>query len=477
MIPDLREELASAKLGDTRRTARLISIVGALQEEPGRAFPKAMRDEAALEAFYRFTNSDAFDAHDILAPHAGQTWKRCLASETATLVLHDTSFCSFPGEVTRRGLPRDGKKQGFFLHAALAVAEGNAPRIHGLVGMDVYTCWKDGWLRETGEQREVLLCGSERWSDLVRDVRNAAPAGHSLIHVMDREADDYALWSAIAKTGDHFVIRAQHDRKVTGEAGRLSEAVQLADEKGERNVPLRARTAGARPPKSRRTHPERNTRIARLRMQATCLEFVRPRKVAPLGTPTMKLWVVEVTEIDPPEGEPPVHWRLVTSLPADTPEAAWRVVDIYRKRWLVEEYFKALKTGCALEKRQAESLDSLLLVLALLLPVAWRLLILRTIERDTPDAPAEAVLPELELTVLRQHAPKRLLPREATARDVMLAIAALGGHQRSNGAPGWLILGRGLEHLLRLTEGWRAALAWASQDTPLMTAASGETKL
>jgi hypothetical protein len=40
----------------------------------------------------------------------------------------------------------------------------------------------------------------------------------------------------------------------------------------------------------------------------------------------------------------------------------------------------------------------------------------------------------------------------------MLAIARLGGHIRNNGAPGWLVLGRGYYQLLTLEIGYRLAL-------------------
>jgi len=97
-------------------------------------------------------------------------------------------------------------------------------------------------------------------------------------------------------------------------------------------------------------------------------------------------------------------------------------------------------------------------VLAIFLPMAWQLLVLRATERYNPKAPAESVLPELELTVLRRHVSKKLMPPKATARHVIRAIAKLGGHLSGNGAPGWLVIGRGLEHLLTLSDGWRAAI-------------------
>jgi hypothetical protein len=178
----------------------------------------------------------------------------------------------------------------------------------------------------------------------------------------------------------------------------------------------------------------------------------------------MELSVVEVVEIDPPADATPIHWLLLSTLPVTTAEEICRIVDIYRKRWLIEEFFKALKTGCGAEKRQARSLSSLLSVVALLVPIAWRLLAVRALSRHAPTTPAVGLLDPMELQALRQLARGYKLPPQPTCRDVLLAIARVGGHLKSNGEPGWLVLGRGMEQLLDFAAGWRAAMAFAAGD-------------
>jgi len=166
--------------------------------------------------------------------------------------------------------------------------------------------------------------------------------------------------------------------------------------------------------------------------------------------------IVRVWEMDPPQGEAPVEWVLFTSEPIDTASQVSQVVDWYRTRWVIEEYFKALKTGCAYEKRQLESREALENALALFLPIAWQLLRLRTLARDASDKPATEALPASQLAVLQRVA-RRPLPQRPTVRDVMLAVAALGGHLKRNGEPGWITLWRGYEELLTLTAGWDLA--------------------
>jgi hypothetical protein len=153
---------------------------------------------------------------------------------------------------------------------------------------------------------------------------------------------------------------------------------------------------------------------------------------------------------------------LYTTEPIDSAEQLIAVDDHYRSRWLIEEFFKALKTGCSIEKRQLESYAALSLALAVFLPVAWRLLLARSLSRKVPDAPATIVATETQLHLLRHKLNLGALPE--TAEQVTLAIAKLGGHLKRNGPPGWLTLGRGFESLLLMQAGWAAAIAAGRSD-------------
>jgi hypothetical protein len=88
---------------------------------------------------------------------------------------------------------------------------------------------------------------------------------------------------------------------------------------------------------------------------------------------------------------------------------------------------------------------------------------LRTVARQEGTAPARAVLTPIQETVLRR-ASKTKLPRKLTTQNAMLAVAALGGHLRSNGEPGWLVLGRGLQDLLMLVAGYQLATEKRGKD-------------
>jgi hypothetical protein len=162
-----------------------------------------------------------------------------------------------------------------------------------------------------------------------------------------------------------------------------------------------------------------------------------------------------VREVDAPEGVEPIAWVLMTTEPIATAKQVREVVEIYRTRWMIEELFKALKTGCAFESRELESYDTLTNALGIFLPVAWNLLLMRATVDATPDVPAEAVLTRVQIALLRARLPK-LVPAKPTASDALRAVAYLGGHFIKR-RPGWLVLGRGLEELLSMEIGWRLA--------------------
>lgn len=465
-IQRIRETFETVELGDPRRVRRLVSVVGRLAARPGASLPEAMASPAELEGLYRLANNEKVSYEALLEAQASAAAERCRNCKRV-LVLHDTTTASFahadPAEIGY--LPTGGA--GFHLHVALAVDAEQWRRPLGVLfaepGFRAKRSGRGSRKRKVsgGETAKWKDRESERWSRGVKE-SSSRLEGVSHIHVADREGDAYPLLAEMISTGARFVVRNNHDRRAReadepeGQWSKLNEILERAPGKLEREVPLSTRKPSTKP-RDRRSHPARDGRLAQLRFAACRVEVPRPRYLHD-GPKTLCLNIVLVEEIDPPEGETPVRWTLMTTEPVDTREDIEDIVDIYRTRWLIEEYFKALKTGCLYEQRQFESRHALLVLLAMSLPIACELLWLRSRARTEPDAPATEVLTPLQLKVLQEISPTKL-PRLPSVRQAMLALAALGGHLRSNGEPGWLILHRGLRRLLDYEVGWRAALS------------------
>jgi hypothetical protein len=450
-------------LGDARLSGRARGLAEKIALRPSDSFPKIFASDAEIEAFYRFTNNERVRAGAISAEHAKVSWRRAGDAGGDVLLLHDTTEHTFEGEFTRVGLSQRGKHQSFWSHCVLAAASSGPPTAFGVVGLHAYLCDEGVWTWALSDgSEEALRKGSDRWLDGVHTLVDDTPSALRVIHVADREGDAYPMFAALRERNQDFVIRAAHNRVLADGAGKLRDALAPAPHVVERDVHLSAR-GGARPPKTRATHPERDGRTARLALRGVAAVIAKPSASDDRLPGTLALHAVEVNELAPPDGADPIHWTLWTTLPIDTPEQLERVVDVYRRRWLIEEFFRSLKTGCAFSKRQAESLDALLRIQALLLPVAVRLLNLRTLATTDPKLPWSAVISERQLRILQEMQPKHKLTKRSNARAVMLAVAAQGGHLKSNGDPGWMTLGRGFEDLIQGEWGWIAAVSWMSK--------------
>jgi hypothetical protein len=246
--------------------------------------------------------------------------------------------------------------------------------------------------------------------------------------------------------------------------GKLKAFARELEVQCERAAQLSSRRKN-RPPRHRKRYPARAARSTLLSFAARSVTLLRPR-CSSADQAELQLNLVHVFEPTPPDGCEPIEWFLYTKEPIDSDEQIFQVVDDYRSRWVIEEFFKALKTGCAFEKRQHESKDALLNALGIFIPIAWSLLNMRTLSRDEASAtrPAEDILSPTQLRILRLHS-KGKLAHDSTLRDAVLLMAkTLGGLQPGNGDPGWLVLGRAFEELLTMEVGWRLALASLGKD-------------
>jgi hypothetical protein len=351
--------------------------------------------------------------------------------------------------------------KGFYLHMALVVLSTDQG-VFVPAGIGAYETLVRDPDRERMQWKKRIkdpLRESMRWhrvSDAVAEQAIAAKV--PVIHVCDREADDYAWLESVLDRGGRFVVRNAYDRRVGERTGSHDSQTYLRDrvtaEKpvlARREVAFQARTTSG----GRRRKDPRARRKTLLEVRAAPVEIVRPQRTT-AKTRMLAMNVVAVTEPHPPDGEEPIEWILLTTEPIESEADVLRVVDAYRARWLIEEFFKALKTGCQYERLQLETFHGLHNALALCLVMAWRMLALRTYARDMPNEPAEKALDTEYLRALQLLAknPKNRwglkLGRRQKAGDVLFAVARLGGHLKSNGPPGWLTLSRGFEVLDQL---------------------------
>jgi hypothetical protein len=459
----LAAEFGEVDLGDARLTERLRRIVSLAAVNPDDSFPEQMGSVADREALYRFLANEKVTLASVLEGHIAQTQAR-FANHAVIRIVHDTTAFRFAGARSGLGVIRHGVR-GFLGHVALAVAADDTREPFGVLAVHPYIhadAEAHRGLTQTARMQAThakprAAKESARWERVALQVARALPPAVQAVHVMDQEADDYDVLAALHAAGQHYVIRASPQRRTT--PSRLPVRAVLAQHPAMllRTVAVTPRSARVSA-RTKGRHPVRTEREATLQVRAAAITLPRQWRTT-ASTPTLALWAVHVWEPEPPAGEVRIEWMLLTSEPIHTEADAAVVVDHYRARWIIEEYFKALKTGCAFETRQLTTFDGLVRALALFAPMAWQLLVLRHLGRAATPPPTGTHFDEEQLHLLHKLLARRrhALPAQPTMRDAMLGIAALGGHIANNGPPGWIVMGRGLARFLEAQIGWQLA--------------------
>ncbi|MFT3707061.1 MAG: IS4 family transposase [Archangium sp.] len=451
-IWSLADEFKNCSFPDERLRKRAMRIAERVEREPSWSFPRAFADPSQLEAVYRFVGNERVDLDDIVSGHIANTLKR-LSSKKRCLAIHDTTSFSFEGEREDLGTV-DRAQEGFYAHVCLCVsAEGHREPV-GLLAIDTWTRDEKKGKRTTRERKAESDLESGRWAEQSLDVEGLVKSTE-LIHVEDREADIYESLETRIAHDMHFIVRAASSKVVLTNAGteNILDYARTLSVVTTREIHLSARKAKHSTLRPNAQHPPRKERDSRIEIRAGKVRLRKPLRSG--ACPELELNAVHVLEMDAPRGEKPVEWLLLTTEPIATVADVETVVDNYRARWLIEEYFKALKTGCKYEERQLESLHALLNALGIFAVMAWRLLQLRFLERTASDAPATTIASSAEIAILEKEA--RMPPR-ATVREFLLRLARFGGHLPQNGPPGLLILWRALSTLLQRAQGFELAL-------------------
>lgn len=441
-----RQHFGEAQLGDRRRTRRLLRFAAQAAEHPSGSIPQQTQSWADAKAAYRLFDADGVTFTAVASPHWANTRDR---EPGRYLVVGDTTEIDFSGHDVEGLAPLgNGSGQGFLLHSALVVG-ADSDAVFGLAGQAV----RYRQPAPKGESASQRVKRTDReskvWCDVI-DLVGPAPEGVEWVHVLDRGADNFDIYCRVRQHRTQAVVRASslHRKILIDQDVEMTVRDYLASLSvaGGYNLGLRAR-------------PEQPARTATLEVRYGPLQMPRPRVCSPKAKkePPVPLWLVVVREPRPPAGQKRIEWVLYTSLAVNNWDDAVRVIGYYEKRWLIEEWHKALKSGCQVEDRQLERAERLEPLVALLGVVAVRLLQLRALARSQPERAALEVVPALYVQVLQVL--RQVKPGTAwTVRKFFHEVARLGGFlgRRRDGEPGWQAIWHGWEKLQWLVRGAQA---------------------
>jgi hypothetical protein len=425
-----REEFAHARLGDRRRTERLVRIAECVAQHPAgtvtEVFASRRKDR---EAAYDFLENEAISAEAIASAHHRATAKRCQGLPFVFVPV-DGSSLQFEDDEGKKGLGSIGTHKagarGLKVMSAIAVSPEGVPL--GVLGQ----AW---WLRKGKAsvphvKRKVNDKETRYWLEVPAQAQEAlsteAPGVEPWFQC-DREADSWpVLLEAFQQSSSRYTtIRANRDRCLaldpegqddTRPGGKLQHA--LLSEPIEAVYTIEVRGG-----------PKRKARKARmvLRFQEVTLKLRDQWTNRGYETPVFAVWARE--EGTTPLGEKPLDWLLLTTYVVDSVEDACLVLFGYTQRWRIEDYHAALKDrGCAVEDSQLRSEAALRKWATTLSAVAMRLLRLTYLGRKHPTQPASVELSRAECQALVEACELTTTAERLSIGEAVQALASLGGY-------------------------------------------------
>ena len=454
-----------ARLGDQRRTARLVRTADLLARHPGGSLPEKLCSPKDLAGLYHLMNCPQVTHESVLRPHVERTLARAVARGGPVLIIHDTTELDFTKHHSLEeslGEIGNGSRRGYLCHNSLAVDPATRD-VLGLANQILHRRAKVNKGETQAQRRKRADRESRLWLDGVRSL----PAEGQLIDVCDRGADTFEFLEWETHSGRRFVVRAAHNRGIhvahsePAERGLLHEFARTLPSLADKMISVPSRRVEKKPKKSgRKQVTQRKARTATLNVSAAAVLLCAPQsKNGEHGDAPLPLWIVRVWEADPPSGEERLEWFLWTNQPMHSAADALQVVGWYECRWIIEEYHKAKKTGCNIEQPQFTCEDRLQPMLALLSVVALTLLNLREMSRrpDAKSRPAADLVGADYVAVLSGWRHRQSKP-DWTIHEFFFALARLGGHlnRKSDHHPGWLVLWRGWTKLQAMLDGAQA---------------------
>ena len=443
----------AALLGHQRRTQCLVRIANQIYRHPGGTLPTKLHEPKDYKAMDRLMNRPETTHAAVLEPHRQDTLQRMRQSTRTVLVLHDTTELDYSGlrSIADLGPIGGGLNRGYLCHNSLAF-DPQRHEVLGLANQILHRRRHVGRTESVKAKRERADRESRLWIDGIA-ATGPAPEGCFWVHVADRGADSFEFLGRPWGPHEGFVMRSKVNRVIrrghdhNGAKGYLHTYVRALPLQGRREVVVSARAGQAE-----------RTAVVAVAFAPVLLWPPHVRRGLYEKRP-LRLWVVRVAEINPPKGVKPLEWILLTGCPVATLEDAWERASWYECRWVIEEYHKAQKTGCAVEELQFTSSAALTPMIALLSVVAVTLLNLREASRR-PDArtrPARELVDARYVAVLSAWRYKKVR-RDLSIHDFFYAVARLGGHQnrKRDRRPGWLVLWRGWMALQHMVDGAEA---------------------
>lgn len=370
------------------------------------------------------------------------------------MVIQDTSELALGGRRAKANgygpVGKGGALRGLLLHAILAVDAGTG----GVIGLVAAKAWnRKGGKVKARRSRKTQQKESQRWIDGTVCAGEVLAAANSITGVSDRESDIYEHF-ARRPSNVHQIVRACQNRQIkTDSEDQINLLFAHID-----NLPEQGRFKLKIP-----AAPGRKAREAELAARFSRVVLCKPLHGAARDLPaTITLTMVDVRETAKPGDGEAVHWRLLTTHEVTTLGEARRIIDLYRLRWTIEEFFHTLKTA-GFNIEQADIGNPQVMIKFVTAVTVAAITIMQLVKArdgttgqslvdafDPADQPIlEAISAQLEGKTARQRNPHP----SGTLAFVSWVIGRLGGWTGYYGKPGPQVMRRGLDDFQRIKYG------------------------
>lgn len=402
--------------------------------------------------FTRFLRNRSVTVDEMVSHAARHTAKRAAGRDV--VVVQDTSELALGGRRARANgygpVGKGGALGGLLLHAALVLEVGSNALL-GLVDAQVRN--RDKGKAAPRRSRATADKESQRWLDTTVKAGEMLKTAKSVTSVSDRESDIYEYFAA-RPPNVHQIVRACQNRMIKSEAAEESELLfQRIDglpEMGRFKVEIPAA-------------PGRKARQTELAVRFSPVKLCKPLHSTERDLPdTIALTLVDIREVLTPEDGEPIHWRLLTTHTVTNLAEARRVVDLYRMRWTIEEFFRTLKTaGFDIEDADIGNPQVMKkLVAAVTIAAVTVMQLVKARDGSTDQQLADAFEPDdqpvLEALSAKLEGGTDIQKNPHAKGSLAFAawvIARLGGWTGYYGKPGPKVMRRGLEDFRRIKYG------------------------
>lgn len=418
----IHEQFSTINVGDPRLQKRAVDVAIGCAQRPEESLAGRFDKWADLQGTYRFFSNPKITHQALQKPHYEQVLEKARWSEGLVLFIQDGSELLFNSHPWTHGLgpTADSSGNGLMFHSCLVAKYHDESEETEILGLG----YQEVWVRPEKKSKADKGKESEVW---LRTLEKMGRPQANWVSVGDRANDIHEFLDNANRLGWNYVVRARHDRKVEidGEQTRLFSWIRQQTAKCTSKLYVKA--------KGEEFSGEVTLEIT----------WVKAKLFAP-GNTDAKGEEVTYIRVWCPE-KPDLEWLLITNLVVNSEKDALRIIKIYRRRWLIEDYHKAVKTGFRIEDNQLKQATRIFALFGMIAVIATKLLAMREYCRLFPTTPVENEIPERWITLVERYLRVKL----KTVRDFWRALARMGGFigRKSDGEPGWQTIWKGYKRL------------------------------